>query len=56
MGSTTAKYLGTAKTVGELIEMIKPYSEFDLYLDGCNYTSPEVEIYCNEEEEYIELN
>ena len=49
-------FLGRARTVDELIEMIKPYSGFDICLNGCNYNSPEVEVYCNEEEKTIELN
>ena len=49
-------FLGRARTVRELIEMIKPYSGFDICLDGCIYNSFEVEVYCNEEERCIELN
>ena len=49
-------FLGRARTVDELIEMIKSYSGFNIYLEGCNYNSPEVYVYCNEEEKTIELN
>jgi hypothetical protein len=51
-----AKFLGRARTVDELIEMIKPYSGFNIFLDGCNYDSPEVYVFWNEEEKTIELN
>lgn len=51
-----AKFLGRARTVDELIEMIKPYSGFNILLDDCFYASPEVEIFCNEEEKTIEFN
>ena len=51
-----AKFLGRARTVDELIEMIKSYSEFNIFLEGCDYNSPEVYVYLNEEEEVIELN
>ena len=50
------KLLGKARTVDELIEMIKPYSGFDILLDGCNYGSSEVYVYWDEEEKTIELN
>ena len=50
------KFLGRAHTVDELIEMIKPYSGFNIFLEGCDYNSPEVCIYLNEEEKTIELN
>lgn len=50
------KFLGRARTVDELIEMIKPYSGFDIFLDGCNYGSSEIDVYKNEEEKTIELN
>ena len=49
------KFLGTARTVDELLEMIKPYRGFSIILYGCDYNSPSVEIYCNEEEKSIEL-
>ena len=49
-------FLGVAKNVGELIKMIQPYSDFDIYLDGCHYESSAVEVYCNKEEKYLELN
>lgn len=48
-------FLGEAKNVGELIKMIQPYSDFDIYLDGCHYQSS-IEVYCNKEKKYIELN
>ena len=51
-----AKFLGRAQTVDELIEMIKPYSGFNIFLEGCDYNSPEVYVYCDEEEKTIELN
>lgn len=51
-----AKFLGRARTVKELIGMIKPYSEFNIFLEGCDYNSPEVYVYLNEEEKTIELN
>ena len=51
-----AKFLGRARTVDELIEMIKPYSGFNIFLEGCDYNSPEVSVYWNEEEKTIELN
>ena len=50
------KFLGRARTVDELIEMIKPYSGFNIFLEGCNYGSPEVEVFLDEEEKTIELN
>lgn len=56
MNSTTARYLGTAKTVRELIVMIEDYIDFDIHLEGCDYSSPSVDVYYNEEEGYIELN
>lgn len=49
-------FLEIARTVDELIEMIKPYSGFNIYLEGCDYNSPEVYVYCNEEKRTIELN
>lgn len=49
------KFLGTARTVDELLEMIKPYRGFSIVLHGCDYGTPSVDIYCNEEEEVIEL-
>lgn len=52
----STKFLGVATTVKELIEMIQPYSDFDIFMDGCHYTCPSVEVFCNEEEKYIELN
>ena len=51
-----AKFLGRARTVDELIEIIKPYPGFNIFLEGCDYNSPEVEVYWNEEEKVIELN
>ena len=51
-----AKFLGRVRTVEELIEMIKPYSGFNIFLEGCDYNSPEVYVYLNEEEKAIELN
>ena len=51
-----AKFLGRARTVKELTELIKPYSEFNIFLEGCDYNSPEVYVYLNEEEKTIELN
>jgi hypothetical protein len=51
-----AKFLGRARTVDELIEMIKPYSGFSISLYGCNYDSTEVYAYWDEEEQTIELN
>ena len=51
-----AKFLGRARTVDELIEMIEPYSGFNIFLEGCDYNSPEVYVYWNEEEKTIELN
>ncbi len=49
------KFLGTARTVDELLEMIDPYRGFSIILHGCDYNSPSVEIYCDEEEKAIEL-
>ena len=49
------KFLGTARTVDELLEMIDPYRGFSIILHGCDYGTPSVDIYCNEEEESIEL-
>lgn len=49
------KFLGTARTVDELIEMIDPYRGFSIVLHGCGYGTHSVEIYCNEEEEVIEI-
>ena len=51
-----AKFLGMARTVDELIELIKPYSGFRVLLDGCNYDSSDVYVFWNEEEKAIELN
>lgn len=50
------KFLGVATTIKELIEMIQPYSDFDIVMDGCHYTCSSIEVFCNEEEKYIELN
>jgi hypothetical protein len=50
------KFLGTAKTVIELFELLHDYTDFNLYLEGCNYDSPYVDVVCDEEEKYIELN
>ena len=50
------KFLGTAKTVDEFLEIIKPYRGFSIALHGCDYNSPSVDVYCNEEEKYIILN
>ena len=49
------KFLGTARTVDELLEMIKPYRGFSIILHGCDYVTPSIAIYCNEEEEVIEI-
>ena len=49
------KFLGTVRTVDELLEMIKPYRGFSIVLHGCDYGTPPVDIYCNEEEEVIEI-
>ena len=49
------KFLGTARTVDELLEMIKPYRGFSIILHRCHYWTPSVEVYCNEEKEVIEL-
>ena len=51
-----AKFLGRARIVDELVEMIKPYSGFNIFLEGCDYNSPEAYVYWNEEEKIIELN
>ena len=51
-----SKFLGTARTVNELLDILQSYADFELYLEGCNYSSPSVEIFVNEEEKYIELN
>ena len=51
-----AKFLGRARTVDELIELIKPYSGFRILLEGCDYNSPDVEVFWNEEEQVVELN
>ena len=51
-----AKFLGRAQTVDELIELIKPYSGFGIFLDGCNYDSSEVYVYWDEEGQTVELN
>ena len=48
-------FLGTARTVDELLEMIEPYCGFSIILHRCDYGTPSVDIYCNEEEEVIEL-
>ena len=50
-----SKLLGVATTVKELVEMIQPYSDFDIFMDGCHYTCSSIEVFCNEEEKYIEL-
>lgn len=50
-----AKFLGTTRTVDELLEMINPYRGFSIVLHGCDYGTPSVDIYCNEEEEVIEI-
>ena len=50
-----AKLLGVATTVKELIEMIRPYPDFNIFMDGYHYICP-IEVFCNEEEKYIELN
>lgn len=49
------KFLGMARTVDELLEMIKPYRGFSIIFHRCDYNSPSVEIYCDEEEKTIEL-
>lgn len=49
------KFLGTARTVDELLEIIKPYCGFNIVLHEYHYGMPSVEVYCNEEEEVIEL-
>ena len=51
-----SKFLGTATKVNELLNILQPYVDFELYLEGCNYSSPSVEVFVNEEEKYIELN
>lgn len=51
-----AKFLGRTQTVDELVEMIEPYSGFNIFLEGCDYNSPEVYVYLNEDEKVIELN
>lgn len=51
----TEKFLGTARTVDELLEMIAPYRDFSIILYGCHCGAPSVEAYCNEEKEIIEL-
>ena len=53
---THSKFLGIARTVNELLDILQSYVDFDLYLEDCNYSSPSVEIFVNEEEKYIELN
>ena len=49
------KFLGTARTVDERQEMIDPYHGFSIVLHGCDYGTPSVDIYCDEEEKTIEL-
>ena len=50
------KFLGTAYTVNDLINLIKPYSESNLHLIGSDYNSPSVDVYYNEESKEIELS
>ena len=49
------KFLGTVRTVDELFEMIELYRGFSIVLHGCDYGTPSVDIYCNEEEKVIEM-
>ena len=50
------KLLSVATTVKELIEMIQPYPDFDIFMDGCHYFCSSIEVFCNEVEKYIVLN
>ena len=50
------KFLGTAYTVNDLINLIKPYSETSLRLIGWDYNSSSVDVYYNEESKEIELS
>ena len=49
------KFLGTARTVDELLEMIEPYRSFSIVLHAMDYWTSPVEAYCHEEEKFIEL-
>ena len=50
------KFLGTARTVDEVLEMIKPYrNSSSLILHGCEYGKHSVNIYYDEEEKFIEI-
>ena len=49
------KFLGTARTVDEVLEMVKPYRGSSIILHGCEYKKRSVNIYYDEEEKSIEI-
>lgn len=48
-----AKFLGRIYTVSELIEILKPYFEFDVSRDDCEYESSGICVSWDEEEKTI---